>query len=108
MKGIKRYIRKYGKHFTVELAYHLAGRRWSSHEVMRSAQREVYYNVTGSTVGDMTFMANIFWYQDGYRKKECIKMMLDIVGDFSYYGGVLFDEWCESVEMRDFDFTPYI
>ena len=113
VKGLKEYVEKHGMHFTVELAYAAAldGMRWSAREVEKSAQRKVYYNVTGSTLGDMVFLMNDCYADDGFmgygRKKRCLDYTLKVIGDFSYHGGVLFREWIE--EFGDgFDLTPYI
>ena len=58
MKGLRQYIKKHGKHFTEELAYKTAGKRWSSTQIEKATQREVYYNVTASTLGDIVYLAN--------------------------------------------------
>jgi len=109
MKGLKEYIAKHGFHFTVELAYKAGGKKWTSEQVMSAAQKKVYYNVTGSTVGDITYRVNAL---SGIRpKNKCIDITLAQVGCFSYFGyGGIFSQWFESMQRmgKDFDFTPFI
>jgi hypothetical protein len=111
MNGLDRYIRKHGKHFTEKLAYKVAGRRWSGRQIEKAAQRKVYYNVTGSTLGDMIYLTN----EASNRWNipilyTCAKFTLYRIGNHQYYGGVVFDDWLEDLENINptFDFTPYI
>ena len=103
MKGLDRYIRKHGKHFTEKLAYKVAGRRWSGRQIEKAAQRKVYYNVTDSTDGDMFFLVNYFGTR--FNKIDAINLMLTLVGDY-YSTGLAFMYWCSTNE--DFDLTAYI
>lgn len=105
MKGLRQYIKKHGKHFTEELAYKAAGKKWSSKQIEKATQGEVYYNVTASTLGDMIFLINTY-RKYLRRKSECVSFALCIIGDYQYYGGVIFDTWLE--DNKGFDFTPYI
>ena len=111
MKGLKEYIRKHGKHFTEELAYYAAGKAWSGRQVEKAAQKKVYYNVTGSTLGDMVYLTNEVWENWGYKTIHgAINYVLYIIGDYKYHGGVLFDEWVEEMQevQADIDLRPYI
>ena len=121
MKGLREYIKKHGKHFTEELAYDAAfSKRWNKKQIEEAIQNRVWYNVTGSTLGDIIYLVNEC-YDDGiigdmlgYNKKsKCISYTLLYIGDFNNYGGKLFDEWLAEIRQHDFfkgdfDFTPYI
>lgn len=109
MKGLKRYIKKHGRHFTEELALSVTNGRWRSSEVMEKAQSMVYYNVTGSTVGDMVFLAN-YAKDTGkpfYRTiHNCVRFALCIVGEYALRNGAMFSKWVG--DTKEFDLTPYI
>lgn len=109
MKGLRQYIRKHGKHFTEELAMTVTNGRWNPSEIMEKAESIVYYNVTGSTVGDIVFLVN-YAKDTGkpfYRTKHsCVKFALCIVGEYALRDGAMFSKWLG--DTRDFDFTPYI
>lgn len=109
MRGLKRYIRRHGRHFTEELALHATGGSWNSSRVLKKASGMVYYNVTGSTVGDMVFLANLpkdSGLPFSRTLQGCIKFALSIIGDYSFHDGRVFDRW--TLENKDFDFTPFI
>ena len=107
MNGLDRYIRKHGKHFTEELAFKVSGCKWSGRQIEKSAQKKVYYNVTGSTIGDMVYLMTLG--DDDIPYSEKIDTMLSWVGDYSKSGGP-FSIWLTLliVSEQDFDFTPYI
>jgi hypothetical protein len=107
MKGLEEYISKHGRHFTEELASYVTEGRWNPSKVERDAQRHVYYNVTGSTPGDMVYLMT-FWKEDmPYNRK--IKVMLSWVEDYNKTGSP-FLIWLTVMIVRkeSFDFTPYI
>ena len=104
MKGLKKYIDRYGYHFTESLSHDVSKHRWTSKDLIKRLENKVYYNVTESSLGDMLYIINAC--DDTKSGKEGIKYMLSIVEDFNYYGGKIFKEWLHQVE--DFDFTPYI
>jgi hypothetical protein len=116
MKGLRKYIKKHGRHFTEELALAVTSGRWDSSEIMKKAQNIVYYNVTGSTVGDIVFLTNNLAGKNGksteknrffYRNRQkCVKLALTIVGDYSFRDGAVFNEWVG--DTKDFDLTPFI
>lgn len=111
MKGLKEYIKKHGKHFTEELALRVSGGKFSTDQVEKAAQRRVYYNVTGSTLGDMVYLTNETYKGWRYRTVDrCIIYTLYIVGEYKYHGGVLFEGWLEELieNNQTFDFTPFI
>lgn len=113
MLGLEEYIQKHGRHFTEELAYKAAGgKRWTAKQVETAAQRRVWYNVTGSTLGDMTYETNsLYFILNGKRKDYCIRVTLAKVGCYCYFkDGGLFMQWVETMKKKgqDFDFTPYI
>lgn len=118
MKGLKEYIRKHGKHFTERLAYDVVlNKRWKKKQIEASLYGKVWYNVTGSTIGDIIYLANKYYNADsstGYnRKNRCISSTLVYVEDYRNYGGKLFEEWLKKAMQCDFfkegfDFTSYI
>ena len=84
MKGLRKYLAKHGKHLTVRLAKKATGNRWSAHEIELSSERIIYYNVTGSTLGDIVFLTN--YYYDSQLpsrtpKLVCVKKTLKLVED---------------------------
>ena len=109
MKGLRQYIRKHGRHFTEELAITITKGRWGSSEIMKKAESMVYYNVTGSTIGDIVFLANYAKDTDNslYRTKHnCVKFALCIVGEYALRDGAMFSKWVG--DTKEFDLTPYI
>lgn len=108
MKGLEEYVRKHGRHFTEELAYKAAGKRWSPEEIEKNAQSKVYYNVTSSTSGDMVYLVHIVHdaYPQEYCKKDyCVDYALAVIGDVDYTESP-FSNWIMTI--NSFDFTPYI
>lgn len=100
---------KHGRHFTEQLAMTATKGSWSPSEIMEKAETMVYYNVTGSTVGDIVFLTN-YAKDTGksfYRTKHnCVKFALCIVGEYALRDGVMFKKWIG--ENRGFDLTDYI
>ena len=107
MKGLRKYIKAHGRHFTEELAMAVTCHKWSPGQIEKATQRKVWYNVTGSTLGDLVYLVNEI-YKDWKFKtlSKCLVYPLYIVGDYRLYGGVVFDDWLE--DNKDFDLTPYI
>lgn len=110
MRGLRNYVKKHGKHFTEELAYMAAGSRWSAKEVEDAAQRKVYYNVTASTLGDMTYLVNVVHIDKGWPKDKCINFCLAVIGDYGVGEGCALSIFIEGIKASGirFDFTPYI
>ena len=54
-------------------------KRWAVPEIMDTAQKRVYYNVSGLTDEDMAEIANRMYQENGWSKARCIKEMLLIV-----------------------------
>ena len=112
MKGLHEYIRKYGVHFTEDLALSITSGNFDSKVIINKTQNKVYYNVTKSTIGDMVYLVNIT-YNDSSDKKisldNCIKNMLYLVEDYKKTG-YPFLTWLGDIIVKDirFDFTPYI
>ena len=103
MKGLRKYIAKHGRHFTVELAEKALDCKWYSSEVKMASEKMVYYNVSEATLGDMVFLVNLFAYS--LHKRECIKYALNIVERVDA-NGYAFNAWLSSHE--DIDLTDYI
>ena len=109
MKGLRQYIRKHGRHFTEELAMSATKGKWDREDIIDKVESYVYYNVTGSTVGDIVFLVN--FAKDSGRsflktKRQCIRFALRIVGEYAMHDGVMFNKWVG--DTKEFDFTPYI
>ena len=109
MKGLQQYIDKHGRHFTEQLALAATSQRWSASDVMRSAQRKVYYNVTGATIGDMAYLTNMAYNEKGWPKTVCIDYCLSVIGDYTSGRESAFMMYISTLmtEGRDFDFTAY-
>lgn len=109
MKGLKEYTEKHGNHFTEQLALAVTDGRWDGVKVEKAAQRKVYYNVTGSTLGDMVYLVNKV-HSDGLLVKDtivqCVAFMLCVISSYGNGRDAAFSDWLE--DMTDFDFTPYI
>lgn len=103
MKGLREYIAKHGRHFTVKLAEEVLDCKWKSVKVRTASDRVVYYNVSGATLGDMVFLVNLF--ADSFSEGRCVKYALEIIGDISKEG-YAFDAWLLSNE--NIDFNEYI
>ena len=108
MKGLEGYIRRHGRHFTVQLASKAISIRWSSSEVMKAAQRKVYYNVTSASEGDMVYLVNLGYLLNGWNKDRCIDFCLKVIGDYGVGEGTAFNDYIERTESSGFDFTSYI
>ena len=108
MKGLREYIKKHGKHFTEKLVMDIMPIRWKADDIVSTAQKKVYYNVTGSTVGDMVYLVNAYHHR-GHSKNQCILFMLDNIGNYTNSGRA-FSSWAFARRSRKpgFDFTPYI
>jgi hypothetical protein len=108
MKGLRQYVRKHGNHFTEELAMTVTRGRWTSSEIMEKAESMVYYNVTGSTVGDIVFLTNYAKNtgESFYRTKHsCVKFALNIIEEYALRE-TMFIKWVG--DNKDFDLTEYI
>lgn len=109
MKGLGKYIRKHGRHFTEELAMSVTKGKWGPSEIMQKAESMVYYNVTASTIGDIVFLTN--YARDTnkpfYRTMHnCLRFALCIVGEYALRDGAMFKKWVG--DTKGFDITPYI
>lgn len=113
MKGLDRYIKKYGKHFTLELALRAIPQRWSVDQIEKSLNKRVWYNVTESTLGDIVYLVNLagscYDIQIFKSKDSCIKYALSYVGDVNC-NGVMFQSWVKllSVRKKHFDFDEFV
>lgn len=54
-------------------------KKWAVPEIMDTAQKRVYYNVSGLTDEDMAEIANRMYQKNGWSKARCVKEMLLIV-----------------------------
>ena len=111
MEGLEEYIKVHGNHFTEELAAEVTNRKWDSSEIVMAAQKRVYYNVTGSTIGDMVYLTDMICNRPHKKQslKRGIKEVLTWVQDYRREGSA-FCIWLTvaSVQEESFDLTPYI
>ena len=114
MKGLDKYIEKHGRHFTVELAERLYG-NWSADRVYNYLQKKIYYNVSGSTLGDMTYIFNAFMNDCKYHGERgistinyCRDMVIMYVSSVFNSDCIAFRCWLIDMDGKDFDLTPYI
>ena len=113
MQGIVDYLKKHGYHFTEELAKDAVPHRWSMDTILKEAQRRVYYNVSGSTLGDIYYLVN--WIPSHLDHPKANNLRKGITGVLSVVGtygsnGFAFCLWLDEMKKnnKDFDFTPYI
>ncbi len=93
MKGLEEYIKRHGRHLTERLALDSTVVRWNAAKVRKAVEGRIYYNVTGSTVGDMVYLVNEYHARcPRHHKVQCIKYVLRIVGDMALEGKA-FDDW---------------
>ena len=106
MKGLEEYVKAHGNHFTEKLAIMVTSGKWNGSQIKKAIEGRVFYNVTDSSLGDMVFLTNAA--NSIYDAKgKCIKYMLDIVGNFYFYGGKIFECWLDYQD-DNMDLTPYI
>lgn len=87
MKGLEEYVAVHGKHFTEDLVKDAIYNRYSSLEVRRASEGEVYYNVSSATLGDMTFLVNAFYKKKSHTTlRNRLKLVYDIIGDVDMEG----------------------
>lgn len=88
-----------GKHLTEEMVYKVLPIRWDSYDILKTAQRRVYYNVVGATVGDILYITNYAYYKYGWNKERCISHTLHIIGNYRVGKEYAFKLYCrESAE----------
>jgi len=105
MKGLKEYIRKNGKHITEKLLRTING-KWSVKDIEKSAQKEVYYNVTDASKADLAYHVNRIHKDTGWSKRKCLIKSLDIIGNYKVGRNLALRDFIQ--REKDFDFTPYI
>ena len=113
IKGLRKYVKKYGRHLTEDLAYSAIPCIWTSEEVQKEAQRAVYYNVTSATLGDMLFLANYIHNRTTGRfvsKRSSVSGMLHYIGNYRRGKHKAFDIFLSNLrnERKKFDFNRYI
>ena len=100
MKGLNKYLRKHGYHFTEGLVKEVIPIVWDFSEIAKVIQDKVWYNCWSATRGDMLFLVNYFHLQ-AYSKRERINMMLACVGNYSHKD-LVFKDWLdEGSEVED-------
>ena len=112
MKGLEEYIKVNGRHFTVELAEYVCKNtkcfKWNIEQIYTAIDKEVWYNTTESTLGDIVFLVNTnsHFYDS---KKECISKTLSYIGDINNTEKPFTLFVCGLYHNKiDFDFNKYI
>lgn len=108
MKGLEKYIKKHGRHFTERLAVEAVDNRWNTSEIEKCSQRIVYYNVSEATLGDIVFLTNMYYKTMSSQKPskiKCVKYALSIIGKMET-SGYAFNLWAS--ENWDIDLNKYI
>lgn len=100
MKGLKQYLRKRGKHFTVALAKDSVPIKWDFPSIERYIKDEVWYNCWSATEGDMLYLVNIAYKYCKKDKRTCILFMLGVVGDYNNWNK-WFDAWILETDCLD-------
>lgn len=104
MKGLQEYITAHGEHLTVRLVEDTIYNRWSSLEVENASKEQVYYNVTQSTLGDVTFLVNVSNHKT-LRKR--LSYAFQVIGDVDMEG-VAFYLWVLQHEDSGLDLREYV
>lgn len=108
MKGLEEYVAVYGRHFTEDLVKDAIHNRYSSLEVRRASEGQVYYNVSSATLGDMTFLANAFYKKKSHATlRYRLKLVYDIIGNVDMEGVAFTMFEIDNSEM-DIDLRNYI
>ena len=98
MEGLEEHIAVHGRHFTLELVRDAIYNRWSSLEVRKASEGQVYYNVSKATLGDMTFLTNVFHKRVSHSTlRKRLKLVYTIIGDIDMEG-VAFNPHCSQVK----------
>ena len=82
-----------------------------SRTIDRAAQKRVYYNVTGATLGDMLYLTNKALNDRNSRTlHSAVSYALSIIGNYEYHDGRLFDECISEIKKTRevIDFRLYI
>lgn len=110
MKGLGEYVAVHGRHFTLELVRDAIYNRWSSLEVSKASEGQVYYNVSSATMGDITYLTNLHYQVFKIfhpAKAKCIKVALKIIGNINA-NGFAFNHWVLKELYKDIDLREYI
>lgn len=110
LKGLNEYTGKYGRHFTVQLAESAVPCRWKADRIGEVLQRKVYYNVTGSTEGDIVYLTNMAYRSGVGSLDKCLDFTIEVIGNYAFSEGYTFCCWVYmmSFQGNDIDFTKYI
>lgn len=98
---------------TEELAKNAIFFFWTPEEIMSSAQRKVYYNVTGATIGDMVYLVNYNHevVKGRYESKnKCTSKMLSVISNYKEGREVAFNLFIDTIrkDKSRFNLMPYI
>ena len=105
MKGLKQYIKKYGKHFTTDLVADVQPFKWDYSDIERCIRDEVWYNCWSATKGDMLYLVNVVYEHTRRSKRFCIMFMLKVVGNYDER-----ERWFDAfvLDNEDLDLRVYI
>ena len=118
MIGLKEYIDRHGLHFTEELAAEaiksFGDDLWDASKVDAMLQKRVYYNTTGTTKGDIVYIANmarsILFQKEENLQKKCLEYIISVIQGVEGYDGIAFSSGAAGMEFKeeDFDLTIYL
>ena len=113
-KPIDKYLAKYGKHFSINLADYASeqminsdgtNNHWHADEI-KSVIRELGYIIPlSSTIGDIVYTANMA-HADFYPLllkdiKSCVIYAMEIATDKDGYEGIQFCRWLADIENKN-------
>lgn len=111
---IEKYIEKYGKHFTIELADYASAqmintdgtnKHWHINEIKSIINELGYIIPLSSTIGDIIYTANMA-YADFYPlilkdDKSCVMYAMEIANDKDGYEGIQFCRWLADIKNKN-------
>lgn len=108
MRGLEEYIKVHGEHLTEKLVKDTTYIRWDSQRIDRSLRGQVYYNVTRATLGDILFLANVFYKRDSPTSlRKRLKFVYAIIGKGDMEGTAFIIFQLQNKD-RDIDLRDYI
>lgn len=81
MRGLEEYVEIHGEHLTEKLVEDTTYIRWDSPMIDKFLEGQVYYNVTRATLGDILFLANVFYKKGSDTSlRKRLKFVCTIIG----------------------------
>lgn len=108
MRGLEEYIRVHGEHLTERLVKDTTYIKWDSPRIGMSLEGQVYYNVTKATLGDILFLANVFYKKGSTASlRKRLKLVYAVIGKWDMKG-TAFTIFQLQNKDRDIDLKDYI